>query len=195
VLLSAAAAQRALAASSTDYPGPCSGEATATSLPATPLYLSADVDTRERHAGFIIMPEVGRLRLGISCVSTYFIVVRAGPDSALCTSLGLCTEDAQGRVTVDQLAAIQSVPNQLLFFHDCVKHGFGWYDELSVPPGYYMALAWSYHGVFFSGHGTMDTYAFFGNGGVYQPVNCAPPGGGGGGGGGDDGGGGDLILY
>src|SRR5262245_44560286 len=83
LLISTAFGPRVLAASSTDYPGPCSAEATA---PGTPLYLSADLARGLRPLGFIELPDVGRFRLGISCVYTDFYVLRTGPDSALCTS-------------------------------------------------------------------------------------------------------------
>src|SRR5262249_7043278 len=45
------------------------------------------------------------------------------------------------------------------------------------PPGIYLAIAKSGSAVWglVDGHGTMDTYAFIGKGGAYQPVNCPPP--------------------
>jgi hypothetical protein len=87
--------------------------------------------------------------------------------------------------------------NERPFVHYCDRHGFGWYDATSVPPGSYFVAADSGSiPIFFEGHGTMDSYAFTGNGGQFQPVNCAPPNsGGGGGGGGDDPNQVEMILY
>jgi hypothetical protein len=179
------------AASSQDYPGPCMGEQVAVSVPETPLYLSADYHGLNPDFGIIFMPDVGRIRLGISCVATGYVVVRVGPDSALCTLRGRCTEDQLRGLTQQDVEAVLGIPGEVPFFHICQKHGFGWYDAIHVAPGIYLAIALSGSGFFglVDGHGTADTYSFFGNGGAYQPVNCYT-GGGGGGGGGDGGGGG-----
>jgi hypothetical protein len=83
------------------------------------------------------LPEVGRFRLGISCVYTNFFVLRVGPDSALCTSLGFCADADFGRIREDDAQFIRSnfPPSQAPFHHFCEKHGFGWYDRVFVPPG------------------------------------------------------------
>ena len=192
-----AGASSARAASSRDYPGPCAGETVAPSIPFTPLYLSADYHGLNPDVGIIAMPAPGRIRLGISCVATGFAVVKIGFASALCMVRGLCGLDELPALTEEDIVAVAGIPGEVPFFHRCAKHGFGWYDATHVAPGTYLAVAQSVSrlGGFVDGHGTADTYAFFGNGGAYQPVNCpvTPPGGGGGGGG-DDGGGGGCGL-
>jgi hypothetical protein len=186
-------------ASSRDYPGPCTGETVAPSIPFTPLYLSADYHGVNPSAGIVVMPAPGRIRLGISCVATGFAVVKIGFESALCMVRGLCDLDQLPGLTEEDIVAVAGIPGEVPFFHRCARHGFGWYDATQVAPGTYLAVAQSVSrlGGFVDGHGTADTYAFFGNGGVYQPVNCpvTPPGGGGGGGGGNDGGGGGCGMQ
>lgn len=162
----------AQAASSRDYPGPCPGEVT---VPGTPMYLSSDYHHASTDARVISMPDVGRLRLGISCVGTGFVVIRIGPDSALCQAVHKCTSEQLATLTSEDVDWMQSsFPEQVPFRHVCKKHGFGWYDALNVPPGPYLVLAKSGSGFygFVDGHGTMDTYAYTGNGGAFQPVNC-----------------------
>lgn len=162
-------------ARSTDYPGPCQSEVT---VPGTPIYLSADYHGLNPATGFIFMPDFGRLRLGISCVATGFVVIRIGPDSALCTYLGLCTEQQLFGMRDYHIDWVRTnVPGDVPFYHRCGKHGFGWYDATYVRPGAYLAIAASGSGFWglVDGHGTMDTYAFFGNGGAWQPVNCPRP--------------------
>jgi cysteine-rich repeat protein len=174
LLLGTLIAGRSLAASSQDYPGPCFGEVNASGVP---LYLSADYRTANPVYGVVILPETGRFRLGISCVATGFTVAHVGPSSALCTVRGLCTPSQLLGLTEADIEAVRFIPNEVPFFHICKKHGFGWYDAVNVPAGIYLAAAQSrsaYWGLV-DGHGTMDTYAFSGNGGSYQPVNCPRP--------------------
>ena len=147
LLLSAALAapQAGWAASSKDYAGPCANESTAA---GTPQFLSVDVRTRPTDARVINLTAPGRLRLGISCVYTEFKVTRLGD-------------------------------GQVVFQHRCNKHGFGWYDAANLPAGSYRATAEARRISFegfnpVEGHGTMDTYAYVGNGGAFQPVNCSP---------------------
>jgi hypothetical protein len=149
LLLTAAlvAPQAGWAASSRDYAGPCANETTAA---GTPQFISVDVRTRPTDARVINLTAPGRFRLGISCVYTEFKVTRLGD-------------------------------GQVVFQHRCNKHGFGWYDAANLPAGSYRATAEakriSFEGYTpVQGHGTMDTYAYVGNGGAYQPVNCSPPG-------------------
>jgi cysteine-rich repeat protein len=164
----------AAGASSRDYPGPCAGETTASGVP---LFLAADYHGANPVYGVVILNDTGRFRLGISCVGTGFVVARVGPDSALCTVRGRCTPDDLLGLTEDDINAVRSIPGEVPFFHICEKHGFGWYDAVGVAPGIYLAIAKSGSAVwgFVDGHGTMDTYAYVGNGGAYQPVNCPPP--------------------
>src|SRR5262245_38921829 len=170
----AVASDPARAASSRDYPGPCVGEVNAQGVP---LYLSADYHGVSTAYGVVVLPDTGRFKLGISCVATGFVVVRVGPDSALCTQRGRCTPDQLLGLTQADIEAVQPIPNEVPFFHICQKHGFGWYDATNVPAGIYLAIAKSESAFFglVDGHGTMDTYAFTGNGGGFQPVNCTPP--------------------
>lgn len=185
------------AASSRDYPGPCSNEAWA---PPGPIFLSADYHGQNPSIGFLTLPTTGRIRLGISCVATGYVVVKVGADSALCTVRGRCSFDQLMAITEQDIEAIRWLPGQVPFYHICQRHGFGWYDAVGVAPGFYLAIAKSGSAIWglVDGHGTADTYPFYGNNGAFQPVNCAPPGGkgdGGGGGGGDDGGGcGTTVL-
>jgi hypothetical protein len=65
----------AMAASSSDYPGPCANESTA---PGTPQFISVDIRTKPTDARVINLAAPGRLRLGISCVYTEFKVTRLG---------------------------------------------------------------------------------------------------------------------
>lgn len=162
------------AASSRDYPGPCIGEVNAVGVP---LYLSADYRTANPVFGVVVLNDTGRFKLGISCVATGFVVVRVGPDSALCTVRGLCTPSELMGLSETDIEAVRGIPNEVPFFHICQKHGFGWYDATGVPPGIYVAAARSVSAIWglVDGHGTMDTYAFTGNGGVFQQVNCSPP--------------------
>ena len=168
------AAPAARGASSQDYPGPCIGETNAVGVP---LYLAADYHGANPVFGVVILSDTGRFKLGISCVATGFVVVHVGPDSALCTVRGLCTPDQLMGLTQADIEAVQGIPNEVPFFHICEKHGFGWYDAINVPAGIYVAIADSQSGFFglVDGHGTMDTYAFVGNGGAFQPVNCQRP--------------------
>jgi cysteine-rich repeat protein len=165
---------RGRAASSRDYPGPCTGEVNATGVP---LYLSADYRGANPVFGVVILPAPGRFKLGISCVATGFAVMKVGPDSALCTLRGRCTPSELLGLTPEDIEAVRFIPNEVPFFHICQKHGFGWYDATSVPAGVYVAAAMSVSRIwgFVEGHGTMDTYAFTGNGGASQPVNCPRP--------------------
>ena len=147
LLLGAAliAPQCGWAASSNDYAGPCQNESTA---PGSPQFISVDIRTRPADARVINLPAPGRFRLGISCVYTEFRLTRLGD-------------------------------GQVVFQHQCNKHGFGWYDAANLPTGSYQATAEakriSFEGYTpVQGHGTMDTYAYVGNGGAYQPVNCTP---------------------
>jgi cysteine-rich repeat protein len=174
VVCLAVASDPARAASSRDYPGPCLGEVDAQGVP---LYLSSDYHGLSTAFGVVILPATGRFKLGISCVATGFVVVRVGPDSALCTQRGRCTPDQLQGLTQADVEAVAPIPNEVPLFHICQKHGFGWYDATNVPPGIYLAIAKSESGFFglVDGHGTMDTYAFTGNGGVFQPVNCPRP--------------------
>jgi hypothetical protein len=169
----------ARAASSTDYPGPCIGESVAPSLPNTPLYLSSDYHGVNPSTGVILMPAPGRIRLGISCVATGFVVVRIGFESALCTVRGRCDLTDLPGLTQEDIMAVLPIPGEVPFFHVCRRHGFGWYDAVGVAPGTYLAVADSRSGLWglVDGHGTADTYSFFGNGGAWQPVNCSatPP--------------------
>ncbi|SET25457.1 hypothetical protein [Stigmatella erecta] len=171
----AALATATQAASSNDYPGPCQSE---TTVPGMPQYLSSDYHGRNPDTRVVYLPDTGRFRLGISCVGTGFIVIRIGPDSALCQNLGKCEQWQLATLTEWDVNWVQSnFPAQVPFKHICTKHGFGWYDALGVPQGTYLAVARSDSGLFgaVDGHGTMDTYAYTGNGGAYQPVNCARP--------------------
>lgn len=174
MLFSGLGGTAARAASSSDYPGPCVGE---TNAAGVPLYLSTDYHGTSTAFGVVVLSESGRFKLGISCVATGFVVVRVGPDSALCTLRGRCTPDQLMGLTQADVEAVRFIPNEVPFFHICQKHGFGWYDATGVPAGIYLAIAKSESGFFglVDGHGTMDTYAFTGNGGVFQPVNCTPP--------------------
>lgn len=164
-----------LAASSTEYPGPCLHERCA---PGTPVYLSADYHGLNPATAVIGLPDWGRFRLGISCVATGFVIIRIGPDSAVCTKLGKCTEAQLATLTESQIDWVRTYyPQEVPFYHICQKHGFGWYDAVTVRPGYYLAIANSVSAIWglVDGHGTMDTYAYYGNGGVYQPVGCSSP--------------------
>ena len=138
------APQLGWAASSNDYAGPCRSESTA---PGSPQFLSVDVRTKPTDARTINLAAPGRFRFGISCVYTDFKLTRLGD-------------------------------GQVVFQHRCNKHGFGWYDAANLPAGSYLATAEAkrisfegYNPV--QGHGTMDTYAYVGNGGAFQPVNCS----------------------
>jgi len=177
----------ARAASSRDYPGPCAGETNAVGVP---LYLAADYHGLNPAFGVIVLGQTGRFRLGISCVATGFAVIRVGPDSALCTLRGRCTPEQIAGLTREDVEAVEGIPDQVPFgIHECIKHGFGWYDAVNVPAGIYLAIAqskgpggfiwWGPLPIpvlgFVDGHGTMDTYAFAGNGGAYQAVNCPRP--------------------
>ncbi len=174
LLLACGAPRVAHAASSRDYPGPCTGEVNATGVP---LYLSADYRTANPVYGVVLLPAAGRFKLGISCVATGFVVVRVGPDSALCTIRGRCTPSELLGLTPADVEAVRFIPNEVPFFHICQKHGFGWYDATNVPAGIYVAAALSVSSLWglVDGHGTMDTYAFTGNGGAFQQVNCPRP--------------------
>ena len=172
--LVASPAAPAQAASSRDYPGPCTGEVNASGVP---LYLSADYRGTNPVFGVVILPAPGRFKLGISCVATGFVVVKVGPDSALCTVRGRCTPSELLGLTPEDIEAVRFIPNEVPFFHICRKHGFGWYDATNVPSAVYVAAAMSVSSLWglVEGHGTMDTYAFTGNGGAFQPVNCPRP--------------------
>ena len=97
----------AVAASSRDYPGPCAGETVASGVP---LFLAADYHGANPVYGVVILNDTGRFRLGISCVATGFVVVRVGPDSALCTVRGRCTPDDLLGLTEDDIDAVRSIP-------------------------------------------------------------------------------------
>ena len=170
LLLAGAAPRPAGAASSRDYPGPCLGEVNASGVP---LYLSADYRGANPVFGVVILSAAGRFKLGISCVATGFVVVRVGPDSALCTVRGRCTPSELMALTPEDIEAVRFIPNQVPFFHICRKHGFGWYDAVNVPPGIYVAAAMSQSALWglVEGHGTMDTYAFTGNGGAFEETH------------------------
>ena len=174
VLLACAEVRVAHGASSRDYPGPCTGEVNASGVP---LYLSADYRGTNPVFGVVLLNAAGRFKLGISCVATGFVVVRVGPDSAMCTIRGRCTPSELLGLTPADVEAVRFIPNEVPFFHICQKHGFGWYDATNVPPGIYVAAALSVSALWglVDGHGTMDTYAFTGNGGAFQQVNCARP--------------------
>lgn len=45
---------------------------------------------------------------------------------------GLCTPSELLALTEQDLEAVRGIPNQVPFFHICKKHGFGWYDAVSV---------------------------------------------------------------
>jgi cysteine-rich repeat protein len=162
------------AASSRDYPGPCIGETVASGVP---LYLSADYRRANPVFGVVVLGAPGRFKLGISCVATGFVVVRVGPESALCTMRGRCTPSELLGLTAEDIEAIRFLPQEVPFVHICRKHGFGWYDATAVQPGVFVAAALSVSSLWglVDGHGTMDTYAFTGNGGAFQQVNCARP--------------------
>ena len=163
------------AASSWDYPGPCQGEQT---VGGTPQYISADYHGLNPDSRVIFMPDYGRLRMGISCVGTGFIVIRIGPDSALCQNLGKCDQWQLATLTEGDVNWVQAYfPAQVPLKHVCTKHKFGWYDANYVAPGAYLAVAQAGSGLFglVDGHGTMDTYAYTGNGGSWQSVNCPRP--------------------
>ena len=135
----AALARTEQAASSWDYPGPCQAE---TTVPGTPQYLSSDYHGRNPDTRVIFMPDIGRFRLGISCVGTGFIIIRIGPDSALCQYLGKCEQWQLATINEWDVNWVESnVPGDLPFKHVCKKHGFGWYDAVGVPPGTYLAVA------------------------------------------------------
>ena len=149
LLLSAALAapQPVWAASSRDYAGPCANEATA---PGSPQFLSVDVRTRPTDSRIINLTAPGRLQAGDILRLTEYKITRLGD-------------------------------GQVVFQHRCNKHGFGWYDVSNLPAGSYQATAEakriSFEGYTpVQGHGTKDLYAYVGNGGAYQPVNCSPQG-------------------
>ena len=121
----------AAGASSRDYPGPCTGE---TGASGVPLFLAADYHGANPVYGVVILKDTGRFRLGISCVATGFVVVRVGPDSALCTVRGRCTPDELLGLTEDDIDAVRPIPGEEPFFHICEKHGFGWYDAVGGRP-------------------------------------------------------------
>jgi cysteine-rich repeat protein len=174
VVCLAVASDPARAASSSDYPGPCIGEVNAE---GSPFHLSVDYHGVSTAFAVVVLPATGRFKLGISCVATGYVIVRVGPDSALCTQRGRCTPDQIAELTQADIEALMQIPNEVPFFHRCVKHSFGWYDETNVPPGIYLAFATSRSGFFglFDGHGTVQGNAFVGNNGNFQPVNCPPP--------------------
>src|SRR5262245_11820227 len=97
---------RAQGASSRDYPGPCAGEVNAQGVP---LFLSSDYHGVSTAFGVVILPTTGRFKLGISCVATGFVVVRVGPDSALCTQRGRCTPDQLQGLTQADIEAVASI--------------------------------------------------------------------------------------
>ena len=116
--------------------------------PDSAKFLSSDVATKPFDSAIINLPQTGRQRLGISCVNTLFKVIALGSGNTV-------------------------------FQHRCTKHGFGWYDATNLPAGAYRLTAESRSFIVanvLEGHGTMDSYGYFGNGGAFQPVNCAPPG-------------------
>jgi hypothetical protein len=125
-------------ASSRDYPGPYTSETVASGVP---LFLAADYHGANPVYGVVILNDTGRFRLGISCVATGCVVVRVGPDSALCTVRGRCTPDDLLGLTEDDIDAVRPIPGEEPFFHICEKHGFGWYDAVGVAPGIYLAIA------------------------------------------------------
>ena len=124
------------------------------------------------------MPDFGRMRMGISCVGTGFVIIRIGPDSAVCQNLGKCEQWQLSTLTEGDVNWVQAnFPAQVPLKHKCTKHKLGWYNANYVPPGVYLAVAQAGSGLFglFDGHGTMDTYAYTGNGGAWQNVNCPRP--------------------
>jgi alpha-tubulin suppressor-like RCC1 family protein len=62
---------------------------------------------------------------------------------------------------------------EIPFYHELIKHGFGWYHA-TVQPGYYGIFQISpitvNHGVPLFGHMTTDAYCYYGNDGVFQDV-------------------------
>ncbi|EAU65805.1 hypothetical protein STIAU_6226 [Stigmatella aurantiaca DW4/3-1] len=163
------------ASSSTDYPGPCQGE---TTVSGTPQYLSSDYHGVNPDTRFITLPAQGRFRAGISCVGTAFYVIRIGYDSALCQQRGKCDPSSFSTMTQADLDFVATnYPSQVPIREICVKHGFGWYDGANAAPGTYLAIASSGSGFggLVDGHGTMDLYAYHGNNGNWQPVNCSRP--------------------
>jgi hypothetical protein len=123
----------------------------------------------------VTLPEPGRIVMGISCIATGYGILRVGDDSALCRVFGKCSVRDLNTITEPLLDNIHGVfPAELPFYHKCYQHGFGWYETANIPAGSWLVFSkssgpggpWTFG--FVDGHGTADTYAYVGNGGMYQ---------------------------
>jgi hypothetical protein len=129
---------------------------------ATPDYVNGNL--LKTDAVLVTLSEPGRIVMGISCRGTGFGILRVGDDSALCQRYGKCS--VRDFATLDQ-SIVQQIqqtdPGDVPFFDICILHGFGWYETSNIPAGTWLAFASSN-----DYHGTADTYAYVGNGGISQ---------------------------
>ena len=159
---------------------PCPNEASAGAkyliTRYTPDYVNGNLLSTD---GLLLtLPEPGRVVMGISCVSTGYGILRVGDDSSLCRVFGKCSVRDLNTITEPLLDSISAnFPAELPFYHKCQEHAFGWYETPNIPAGSWLVFAQSVskggpppNGSFglVEGHGTADTYAYVGNGGLYQ---------------------------
>jgi len=156
---------------------PCPNEASAGAkyliTRYTPDYTNGNLLSND---GLLVtFSEPGRIVMGISCVSTGYGILRVGDDSSLCRVFGKCSVRDLNTITeplLDSIAA--NFPAELPFYHKCQEHAFGWYETANIPAGSWLVFSksvgpggpWTFG--FVDGHGTADTYAYVGNGGLYQ---------------------------
>src|SRR5262249_4479959 len=100
----------AAGASSRDYPGPCTGEMVASGVP---LFLAADYHGANPVYGVVILSDTGPVPTRHLMRCHGFVVVRVGPDSALCTVRGRCTPDDLLGLTEDDVDAVRSIPGEV----------------------------------------------------------------------------------
>jgi hypothetical protein len=146
---------------------PCPNEATAAAkylvVRGTPDYQNGNLLASD--GVLITLAEPGRVVMGISCRIGLIGLLRVGDDSALCQRYGKCSVRDIGTLDQAIIQQIQSTdPADLPFVHQCIAHGFGWYETPNVPAGSWLAFA----GTRDSWHATADVFAYVGNGGMYQ---------------------------